>query len=123
MLKTIVGRQVRFYRRSKKYTIEEAANRSSVGQLGKIELGQWNPTLKTLALLAYCLDVKLYDLFDEGDGRHTTVDYFLQRTLPCTNEPVGYQPEELLEQFARTPFNKITVQEIEIYGSSGRNEN
>ncbi len=62
-----VGEKIRYYRRIKDYTQTNLAD--IVGNdrqyIYKIEKGKVNPSISTIALLAYALEIPLSKLFDE----------------------------------------------------------
>lgn len=125
MLKPIIGANIKRLRKKKRhedpnhrkfnkpYSIEDLALEASVTQLGKIERGQWNPTLRTLRMIAKALGVNLYDLFDEGNGQHTIIDAFIYKRIKPISKLLVYDPVLLLSLVEGGILEKYTVEDIE----------
>lgn len=65
-IRETVGTRLREYRKSKRYSIEELANKCGLNpaHLGKIERGERNFTIETLDKIVTALDLPYQDLFD-----------------------------------------------------------
>ncbi len=63
--KELLGLKIKEYRRQKKITQEQLAEKLDldVGYISKLEVGRNFPTIGTLEKIAKALDVELYELF------------------------------------------------------------
>lgn len=66
-IKTIVGDNIRYFRKKRRLTIEELAFLSNVNRnyLNDIELGRKNPSIEVIERIALAFNIKPYELLKE----------------------------------------------------------
>jgi transcriptional regulator with XRE-family HTH domain len=96
-----VGREVRRFREARQMSVSELARRAGVskGTLSKLEAGQGNPTIETIAAIAVALRLTLGDLIPTSAPKTPT----LQRG---TSEP-EYSRQELLQRIGPGVLTEI----------------
>lgn len=62
-----IAARIKFFREQKGYTVNKLANRAGISQsyLRSIELGDKNPTIETLSMICWALDISLKDFFND----------------------------------------------------------
>ena len=71
-LKTLLGKNVKYYRFKAGLTQEQLAERinASTNYVGRLERGQHNPSLAKIELIAHSLNIESYELL----MKHTGID-------------------------------------------------
>ena len=79
----IIGERIRNCRKAREYTIEELAVRAGVNtaQLGKIERGERNFTIRTLHRIITALGVEYMDIFDFAREPSTPENPMIYKTV------------------------------------------
>lgn len=79
----MIGKRLREYRKSKKYSIEELAHKCGLNpaHLGKIERGERNFTIETLDKIVTALDLSYRELFDFDTRIKPTQNPIIEKTV------------------------------------------
>ena len=100
-----IGPNIKKYRKSKGFTQQELADRSSISRsyLGDIEGGRYNPSIGTLEDIANALDVKVNSLIDSSSSNAVTIPVLGRIAagipLEAITDIIDY--EEIPEKMAR----------------------
>ncbi len=99
----LLGQRIRMYRKSKKYTLEQLAERLDVSTtfIGQIERATGKPSLETLVKIASVLEVSTDALLFDGLSEKAGSSHFLKRV------------EELTSSFTQKEKN-IVLKNIEL---------
>ncbi len=75
-LKTILGKNVKYYRYQKHLTQEQLAEDMDVSSkyIGRLEQGQHTPSLEKIENIAIALDIEAYKLFIPDTANHKLPD-------------------------------------------------
>lgn len=89
----MLGRKIRKYRKQKKYTLEQLAERLDVSTtfIGQIERASGKPSLETLVRIANVLEVSTDELLFEGLNEKSGDSHFLKRVEELT---MGFTQKE-----------------------------
>ena len=82
----LLGQRIRKYRRQKKYTLEQLAERLDVSTtfIGQIERATGKPSLETLVKIANALEVSTDELLFDGLGEKAAESHFLKKVQELT---------------------------------------
>lgn len=121
-----IGRKIRALRISHHFkNIEDLALAAKVPHLGKIETGNWNPTLGTLLKLSSTLGVSLSEFFIEEERDRAVLFRFVRHRLgPELSQKLldTYDPLLVLQFFNSEVFRDSTVNDIELEGRESIDE-
>jgi transcriptional regulator with XRE-family HTH domain len=89
----IDGRRLRQLRFERGLSLKELAAKASVSAslVSQLERGVTSPSISSLKRLATALDVSIFELLDEGDGRHTVVRAGRRRTITLRHGEIVYE--------------------------------
>lgn len=95
----LLGRKIRQQRKSKKYTLEQLAEKLDVSTtfIGQIERAKGKPSLETLVKIANALEISTDSLLFGDLNKKSGNDYFIKQVAELTETFTSHEKELLLK--------------------------